>query len=233
MHGTTTVSMIFQGGAIVAVDSRASMGSVVGSRTTMKVIPVSETLLGTMAGGAADCIFWLRYLSTQVALHEQQSGSKVSVKAAARMLANTLHRQKGAGLSVGTMIVGEDQVREIPDNVAVEVGGRDAVDEACPHLAPALTGLSPQTGPSIYYVDSDGARLGGKYFSVGSGSTYAYGILDTAYRYDMSLEEAARLARRAVERAAHRDAYSGGYVNVFHVSRSGWKQLSRSLAADG
>lgn len=36
-HGTTTVAMLFDGGVIAAVDSRASMGSFVGSRTTRKV----------------------------------------------------------------------------------------------------------------------------------------------------------------------------------------------------
>lgn len=36
-HGTTTVALVFQGGVIAAVDSRASMGSFVGSRTTQKV----------------------------------------------------------------------------------------------------------------------------------------------------------------------------------------------------
>ncbi|CAN0123169.1 unnamed protein product, partial [Hapterophycus canaliculatus] len=65
-HGTTTVALVCEGGVIAAVDSRASMGSFVGSRTTQKVIPVSEHILGTMAGGAADCTFWLRYLGMQV-----------------------------------------------------------------------------------------------------------------------------------------------------------------------
>lgn len=36
-HGTTTVAIVFDGGVIAAVDSRASMGSFVGSRTTQKV----------------------------------------------------------------------------------------------------------------------------------------------------------------------------------------------------
>lgn len=36
-HGTTTVALVFEGGVIAAVDSRASMGSFVGSRTTQKV----------------------------------------------------------------------------------------------------------------------------------------------------------------------------------------------------
>ncbi|KAF5746475.1 hypothetical protein HS088_TW06G00646 [Tripterygium wilfordii] len=33
-------------------------------------------------------------------------------------------------------------------------------------------------GPGLYYVDSEGGRLKGMRFSVGSGSPYAYGVLD-------------------------------------------------------
>ncbi len=44
---------------------------------------------------------------------------------------------------------------------------------------------------------------------MGSGSTYAYGILDTGYRFDLSDEEAYELGRRAIYHATHRDAYSG------------------------
>ena len=33
-------------------------------------------------------------------------------------------------------------------------------------------------GPGLFYVDSDGTRLTNNIFSVGSGSTYAYGVLD-------------------------------------------------------
>jgi hypothetical protein len=34
-------------------------------------------------------------------------------------------------------------------------------------------------GPGLYYVDNDGTRLTDMLFSVGSGSPYAYGVLDT------------------------------------------------------
>ncbi|CAN0498527.1 unnamed protein product, partial [Laminaria digitata] len=64
----------------------------------------------------------------------------------------------------------------------------------------------------LYYVDSEGARVPGRYFSVGSGSTYAYSVLDQGYRPDMSLEEAVVLARRAVRHATYRDAFSGMFV---------------------
>jgi 20S proteasome subunit beta 5 len=82
-HGTTTLAFRFQGGIIVATDSRATAGNWIASQTVKKVIPVSRLsrgddkkqdapvpgLLGTMAGGAADCQYWLRYLSQQCTLH--------------------------------------------------------------------------------------------------------------------------------------------------------------------
>ena len=40
--------------------------------------------------------------------------------------------------------------------------------------------------------------------SVGSGSTFAYGILDTAYKWDMTDDEARELGRRAIHHATHR-----------------------------
>ncbi len=79
-----------------------------------------------------------------------------------------------------------------------------------------------KTGPQLYYVDDDGIRLHGNLFSVGSGSTYAYGILDTHYRYDMTVEEAIDLGQRAIAHATHRDAYSGGINNVYHMTEQGW-----------
>lgn len=41
--------------------------------------------------------------------------------------------------------------------------------------------LSILQGPGLYYVDSEGGRLKGSRFSVGSGSPYAYGVLDSGY----------------------------------------------------
>ena len=52
-HGTTTLAFRFQGGIIVATDSRASAGDWIASQTVKKVIEINNCLLGTMAGGAA------------------------------------------------------------------------------------------------------------------------------------------------------------------------------------
>lgn len=83
-------------------------------------------------------------------------------------------------------------------------------------------------GPAVFYVDSDGTRLKGDLFSVGSGSTFAYGVLDQGYRWDLTDEEAQELGRRSIYAAGHRDAFSGNTVNLYHVKEDGWKFIGKS-----
>jgi 20S proteasome subunit beta 5 len=196
-HGTTTLAFKFSEGVLVAVDSRATGGSYIASQDVKKVIEINPFLLGTMAGGAADCSFWERELGRQCALYELRHKERISVAAASKILSNIVYYYKGMGLSMGTMITGWDK-----------------------------------TGPNLFYVDSDGSRLRGDLFSVGSGSTYAYGVLDTEFKYNMSVKEAEELGKRAIYHATHRDAYSGGVVNVYHVGQDGWTKLSQTDVAE-
>lgn len=192
-HGTTTLAFKFKEGVIVAVDSRATAGSYICSQTVKKVIEINAFLLGTMAGGAADCAFWERELSVQCRLYELRQHERISVAAASKLLANMVYQYKGMGLSMGTMVTGWDQ-----------------------------------TGPALYYVDNDGTRIKGDLFCVGSGSTYAYGVVDSGYDYNMSQPAAVELGRRAIYHATHRDAYSGGIVRVYHVTSNGWVKISET-----
>ena len=108
-HGTTTLAFKFKHGVIVAVDSRASMGSYIGSGTVRKVIEINPYLLGTMAGGAADCAFWERNLARECRLYELRNGQRISVAAASKILSNYTNSYKGYGLSIGSMVIGFDQ----------------------------------------------------------------------------------------------------------------------------
>lgn len=69
------------------------------------------------------------------------------------------------------------------------------------------------TGPNIFYVDSDGSRIQGTKFSVGSGSTFAYGVLDSVDVSSLDFAKAIEVAKMSIFHATHRDAYSGGSVN--------------------
>jgi len=195
--GTTTLGFVYKGGVIIAVDSRASMGHFVGSDNVRKVIEIDPFLLGTMAGGAADCQFWQRVVGMQCRLYELRNGERPTVAAASRILANILYQYRGYGLSMGTMLAGWDH-----------------------------------TGPHLFYVDNDATRLEGKLFSVGSGSTYAYSVLDSYYNYDMTDDKAIDLGMRAIYHATHRDSASGGVVRVYHIKKEGWVKVHDAYEVD-
>lgn len=82
-------------------------------------------------------------------------------------------------------------------------------------------------GPGLYYVDDNGTRLSGRMFSTGCGSSFAYGVVDSGYREDMTVEEAYELGRRGIAHATHRDAYSGGVVNMYHMQEDGWIKVCK------
>ncbi|KAL1381580.1 hypothetical protein pipiens_013357 [Culex pipiens pipiens] len=116
-HGKTTLGFRFQGEVILTVDSRATGGQFIGSQTMQKIVEFNEYLLGTLAGGAADCV----------------------------------------------------------------------------------------------------------------GSIYAYGVLGSGDRSDLSNEDVHDLGRHAIYHATHRDAFSGGIVSVFRIKPTGWINMSMNL----
>ncbi|CAK9176588.1 unnamed protein product [Ilex paraguariensis] len=198
--GTTTLAFIFKDGVMVAADSRASMGGYISSQSVKKIIEINPYMLGTMAGGAADCQFWHRNLGIK---NFRYWGFQSCWR-------NILYSYRGMGLSVGTMIAGWDE-----------------------------------KGPGLYYVDNEGGRLKGTRFSVGSGSPYAYGVLDDGclnktgsfipVHSGKGLKEKGekrrglkkrQSGRRAIYHATFRDGASGGVASVYHVGPDGWKKLS-------
>ncbi|NXN99347.1 PSB5 protein, partial [Rhinopomastus cyanomelas] len=197
LHGTTTLAFKLQDGVVVAVDSRATAGSFIASQSVQKVLELGGALLGTMAGGAADCGYWQRLLARQGRVYRLRNKEPISVAAASKLLANMVYQYKGMGLSMGTMICGWDK-----------------------------------RGPGLYYVDSEGRRLPGRAFAVGSGSSYAYGVLDGGYREDLTVAQGLELASRAIAQAALRDAYSGGRVLLYTVGPDGARRVSCTNLAD-
>jgi hypothetical protein len=72
---TTTLGFKLADGVMLAVDSKASVGSYVGSRTVRKVLPISSHVVGTMAGGAAGTVGSFVCVAVSVALPSRTDGS--------------------------------------------------------------------------------------------------------------------------------------------------------------
>lgn len=93
--GTTTLAFKYKGGICVAVDSRATGGSYIASKTVMKVIKMNKYLIGTMAGGAADCSYFQRVLALRCKMHLLRNRERISTAAASKLFANMLYGYKG------------------------------------------------------------------------------------------------------------------------------------------
>lgn len=196
VHGTTTLAFKYKSGVVVAVDSRASAGAYIASQNVKKVIEINQFLLGTMAGGAADCQYWQRYLGMRCRLFELNHKERISVAAASKLFQNILCGYRGYGLSIGTMVAGWDH-----------------------------------KGPGLYYLDSEGARIEGNLFSVGSGSLFAYGILDSNYKYDMEFADVRARARGRHVRPRASCAAGCGCSHGAPVPRAALRARRRSSLA--
>lgn len=253
-HGTTTLAFKFQGGVLAAADTRSSCSGLVACPSSQKIHPIHSHLVGTSSGTSADCAFWKRLLTRELRLYQLRHGRRLSTSGAAKLLAHMLHPFKGTNLCVAATLCGWDE-EEADGGPKLEISSLKEIKSPATELGlsedasvenASLVGTKPRgslpilhgqqcfarqtgssSGPSLHYVCSDGTRLQGALFSVGSGSPYAYSILDQNVQWGLTVDEATLIAREAVFRATHRDAYSGNCVDIYHISSKGWTRRSR------
>jgi proteasome beta subunit len=100
---------------------------------------------------------------------------------------------------------------------------------AYPFLVQLLLGGYDSNGPALYYIDLYGTLTREKYMATGSGSPVAFGVLESHYSDTMTLEEAKKLAVKAVLSAISRDGFSGEGIDVVVISRDGVREETYSL----
>ena len=82
--------------------------------------------------------------------------------------------------------------------------------------------------PRLYSLDAAGGLADEKeYFSTGSGSVMAFGVLEDSFRPGMSVEEVKKLVARAVRAATKRDIASGGNgISLVVIDSRSYKEIS-------
>ncbi len=80
-------------------------------------------------------------------------------------------------------------------------------------------------GGHVYSLDAAGGSIRDEYVSVGSGSPYAYGVLEDHYKRGMSEDDAISLAIRALNAAMRRDSASGDGYAVAVINKDGFREL--------
>ena len=90
----------------------------------------------------------------------------------------------------------------------------------------ALIGGVDLTGPHVYNLDPYGSLTEEKMVSTGSGSPFAYGVLEDRYKEDSTIAEMAPIVVKAVDSAMKRDVASGDNYDVAVITSDGFKELS-------
>src|SRR3989338_2961481 len=199
--GTTTVGIVCKDGVVLAADKRATAGNLIVTKFVDKIYEVNEDLAITMAGTVSDAQLLAKLIKAELKLKEIRTGRKATVKEAANLLG-------------GMVYANIRKMSLIPGISHFVLGGRD------------------ESGTFIYDLFADGSiTLIEDFISSGSGSVMAYGVLETLYQKDISLEEGKELAVKAINAAIQRDNASGGGIDVVTISmKAGVKRvLARRL----
>lgn len=88
------------------------------------------------------------------------------------------------------------------------------------------------TAPRIFTIDFvGGAEEEKHFFSVGSGSPIALGVLENKYKDGMSVEEGSKLAVESIRSAVERDIASGGKaIDVAVITKDGIRLSTHELS---
>lgn len=198
--GTTTVALMCKDGIILAADRRATSGYLIANKNFEKILTISDNIAVTVAGTVSDVQLLVKYIKAELKLKQIRTDRENTVKESANLLAMLVY----------------NNIRKfslIPGISHFIVGGKD---EHGFHLYD----LSPDG--SIAEIDD--------YTTSGSGSVMVYGVLETLYKKDMSVEEGIELAVKSLNAALQRDIASGNGIDVVTITKDGIKKaLSREI----
>ncbi len=193
--GTTTVGIVCKDGVVLAADKRATAGNLIVDKRADKVHILSDDFAATIAGTVSDAQLLIKLIKAELKLKEMRTDKRPSTKEAANLLGGLLY----------------SNIRRM---------------SMLPGVAHFLLGGKDSSGVYLYDLFPDGSVTKIKdYVSSGSGSVFAYGVLETQWQPDMSVAEAIKLATRAVNTALQRDSYSGNGIDVVVVTEKEIKKV--------
>eukprot|EP00192_Tetraselmis_astigmatica_P020182 CAMPEP_0117680986 /NCGR_PEP_ID=MMETSP0804-20121206/18692_1 /TAXON_ID=1074897 /ORGANISM="Tetraselmis astigmatica, Strain CCMP880" /LENGTH=206 /DNA_ID=CAMNT_0005490615 /DNA_START=136 /DNA_END=756 /DNA_ORIENTATION=- len=98
----------YDGGVLLAADSRTSTGSYIANRVADKITSLSDNVYILRSGSAADTQAISRYAEHFIVQHEQEKGEQVDVKTAANFVMQMAYNNKN-NLQAGMMVCGWDK----------------------------------------------------------------------------------------------------------------------------
>ena len=106
--GTTTLGLVCTDGIVMATEMRATMGNLIGHKTTQKHFKISDNMALTVAGLVGDAQMLARWVSAEVKLYELKSGTTMSLRAASTLMANIMNGRRYMPFWVQLLLGGID-----------------------------------------------------------------------------------------------------------------------------
>jgi proteasome beta subunit len=107
--GATTIGVVCQDGVILASEKRVAYGYLVISKGGKKVFKITDRIGAACAGLVADMQILSREIEAQANLFSMEVGRPISVRAAAKLMANVLFNRRYAPLITQTIVAGLDE----------------------------------------------------------------------------------------------------------------------------
>jgi len=89
-----------------------------------------------------------------------------------------------------------------------------------PYICELMVGGVDDEGSHLFVLDPAGSLIEDNYAALGTGAKIAIGVIESEYRHNMSLDEAKKLAIKAIRQAISRDPTSGDGCDLLVISRS-------------
>lgn len=203
VDGTTVLSVLFDGGVIVAGDRRATAGNMISKTDMRKVFPADRHSAVAISGAAGPAMEMARVFSTELEHYEKVEGEALSLEGKSNKLAAMV--RANLPLALQGMVV-------VPLFAGVD-----------PRTAE----------PGIFEYDPVGGRYTAqRHAASGSGSLVARQTLLHGFRPGTPEEPAVRLAIEALFDAAEQDSATGGpdlvrriYPIVAVIDADGYREL--------
>ena len=197
--GTTTIGLVCKDGIVLVADKRASMGYMVANNKENKIHKITDYMAITMAGLVSDAQLITKIARAELRLKKIRSSREATVKEAANLLGGILYQNLR-------------KMSMVPGIVAFVLGGKD------------------KTGFKLYELGVDGSiTFRDDYCSTGSGSPYAYGVLETLFTKDLAVQQGIKVAVKALSAALQRDIATGDGIDVFTITEEGVKKVETKI----
>ncbi len=107
--GTTTIGLLAKDAVILGAERKATMGYLVASKTTKKILRIDDHIAMSIAGVVGDAQALDRYVKAELKLFNLHENRKPTVKAAAHLMASILYGRRFYPFIVQLIMGGYDK----------------------------------------------------------------------------------------------------------------------------